>query len=162
MLWSLLPLVALIVVMVVLFQPREDNPPATIDPGPAYSFAGQQLSARAPQPSPLPDGWRATSADVATAAPGASTPPSLRVGYLTAEDKYIELFESDLSAADVVDQQINGAAPESAEQIAGRRWQRYTAPNGETALIASFGKVTVLVTGNAGDDEMRTLITALS
>lgn len=159
MLWSLLPLTALVVVFVIFFRPSA-HPVPSIDPAPDLGYAARTMHVRLLTPHGLPARWRATSSDVATSTPGART-TSVRVGYLTADKEYAELVESNRPVAGLVGAQLSGAKQTGRVTVNGRSWTRYRTGRGESALAVQLGPVSVLVTGSADLTELRTLAQSL-
>jgi anti-sigma factor RsiW len=52
---------------------------------------------------------------------------------------------------------LDGAEEQGTVDVGGERWTRSTTTDGETALSREDGAVTVLVTGSAPDEELRTV-----
>ncbi len=159
MLRSLVPLTLLIVVLVVVFQPKR-QPIPTVDPANDFRYAASQLGTSVPSPHGLGTGWRSTSSDVATSAPGRRA-VSVDVGYVTPGGNFARLVESGRPVAEVVRTQLRNPSPAGAVTIGGRRWARYRTDRGETALAGTLSGIGVVVTGNASSAEMRTLISSL-
>ncbi len=159
MLRSLVPLTLLIVVLVVVFQPKR-QPIPTVNPAPDFGYAASQLGAPVPSPHGLGKGWRSTSSDVATSAPGRRA-VSVDVGYLTPGGRFARLLESGRPVAEVLHAQVGDPSRAGAVTIAGRSWARYRTAKGETALAATLHGIGVVVTGNASSAELRTLAGSL-
>ena len=64
-------------------------------------------------------------------------------------------------AADPVASVLDGAEERGTVDIGGDRWTRSTTTDGETALSREADGVTVLVTGSATDEELRTVAEAV-
>ncbi|MGH3795485.1 MAG: DUF4245 domain-containing protein [Pseudonocardiaceae bacterium] len=113
---------------------------------------------RVPQ---LPPGWQATSADRDRVGKAPNSPVAVWVGWLTPRSAYLRLSQSSASGADLVTSEI-GARPTATGAVRVRQtnWAVYTAPNGERVWVADLGAVRLLITGSAGEPEMRTLATA--
>jgi hypothetical protein len=108
-------------------------------------------------PAGLPKSWRANAASLDHSDPQAGF--SMHIGFVTADNKYAGLEESTkLPQAELVDvlgdtgQKVTGTAT-----IGGEEWQRRTSDRGEQAFTRTSGKVLVIVTGNATQDELQTL-----
>jgi hypothetical protein len=119
----------------------------------------------------VPAGWRANSVDqdrvpVPNGAPGAAN-RSVRVGYLTPQDRYLRLVQTDaaedaLLATETGKQPPGGAAP---RDVAGLRWVVYTRDRAEPVWIGTLPGGTptrALITGSGTDDDFAALATALA
>ena len=157
---SLVPLTVLIVILVVVFQPGHRTSTPTVNPAPDFSYVASQLRTAVPRPHGLAKGWRSTSSDVASAAPGRAA-ASVDVGYLTPGGNFARLVESGRPAAAVVRAELGSPTRAGAVTIAGRTWARYRTDRGELVLAATLGRIGVMVTGNASLAEQRTLAGSL-
>ncbi len=160
-LWrALIPLVV-IVGLLVLYeragQPHSDGV-HVIDPSGAVAAARQQAGFDIEVPAGLPTTWRPTSTEYVPAS-GASA-PTFRIGYVTPAGKYAEFLESD-DAADAVAAQYGPLTTQGSTPVGSTTWTKFQTSDGKTLLRHTSGKVTVLVTGNAGLDELTQLAAAL-
>jgi hypothetical protein len=120
-------------------------------------------------PSVPPD-WRANSVGKdRVAAPGtdpAAASRVVRVGYLTAADRYVRLEQTDatedaLVAAQAGDQPLTGRGT---EEVAGLRWVVYGRGGDEPVWVAELPgptPVRALITGSGTVEEFRTLAGAV-
>jgi len=160
-LWrALIPLVV-VVGLLVLFeragQPHSDGV-HVIDPSGAVAAARQQAGFDIEVPNGLPATWRPTSTEYTPA--DAASAPSLRIGYVTPAGKYAEFLESD-DAADAVAAQYGPLSSDGSAMVGSVSWAKFTTSDGKTLLRHTTGKVTVLVTGNAGLAELSQLAGSL-
>ncbi|HTZ42247.1 MAG TPA: DUF4245 domain-containing protein [Jatrophihabitans sp.] len=156
-LWrALIPILLVIGALVAWERVNEPHSDGihVVDTTAAVAAARQQAGFGLVLPAGLPDGWRPTSTQFEPA--GAGSAASFRIGYVTPEQKYAEFYESD-DAPDAVAAQLGVLT--GAGTVAG--WAEYRTSDGRTALRRTFGAVTVLVSGNAGQDELTTLATAM-
>lgn len=115
-------------------------------------------------PSPLPDGWIATSAEVE---PGAN--PVWRVGMLTDEQRFVGLRQADLSAESLLAQAYPDDDPVAADALTVpgavvEGWDGWVMGEDDDADLAFTGEwegQTLLVHGSAGADDLTEVIEAL-
>ena len=158
MVWSLVPLLALIVIFVVIFQPGK-QPTNTVNPQPDFSYATHQMRAPVPAPHGLSGKWRPTSSDLSQ--PDRQGRVKLEVGYITPQNQFAELVESNRPVADLVRNTVPGSTRQGSVTVGGTDWARYKTSRGEIALAAPHGRVSVVVTGSAKLTELQTLAASL-
>ena len=114
-------------------------------------------------PSPLPDGWEATSASY-----GTGTQPAWHLGLLTAGRKYVGVEESRDSTRDLVDEHVDPDATRGKDvQIDGVTWQTWRDSGGDYGLVRSLDgpdgtPESVLVVGSAPEGQVRDVAASLS
>src|SRR5689334_6747656 len=119
----------------------------------------------------VPAGWRSNGVDQ-DRVPVPNGPPdaanrSVRVGYLTPQDRYLRLVQTDaaedaLLAAEAGKQPALGAG---AKDVSGLHWVVYTRDGGESIWIATVpgpAGTRALITGSGTDDDFTALATALA
>jgi hypothetical protein len=119
----------------------------------------------------VPAGWRSNGVDqdrvpVPNGAPDAAN-RSVRVGYLTPQDRYLRLVQTDaaedaLLATEAGKQPALGAG---AKDVSGLHWVVYTRDGGEPIWIAAVPGATptrALITGSGTDDDFTALAAALA
>ncbi|MCF6509204.1 DUF4245 domain-containing protein [Blastococcus sp. MG754426] len=155
MLRSLLPLVVicLLIVWWQAFRSNPDDPVIEVDPTSTLRLA----EARAVYPLLIPalgEDYRPTSVrtDAGTAPEG--SPVTVQLGYVTPAGDYAGYVVTDDADAEALDV-LAGAAEEGVVEIDGEEWTESTTQRGETALTRVADGVTVVVTGSAGDGELR-------
>ncbi|HEX3814617.1 MAG TPA: DUF4245 domain-containing protein [Mycobacteriales bacterium] len=159
MVWSLIPLLALIVIFVVVFQPSK-QPIPTVNPQPDVNYAATRMHVpKVPSPRGLPGGWRATSSSLDQ--PDRSGLLNLSIGYQTPKKQYAKLVESNRPVTDLVSGVVSGAHRTGEESVSGIEWTRYKTGRGELALAAQRGRLSALVTGSADLTELLTLADSL-
>ena len=115
------------------------------------------------EPTGLSDDWTATSVWFDTeAVSGAIGGGVLHVGYLTPNSSYAEVRQTDGDAEAAVRDWVDDASAVGEVTINGEAWTRVeSADTGKQGLVLTRHGVTVVVTGKAGSDELRTLAASL-
>lgn len=158
MVWSLIPLIALIVIFIVIFQPGQ-QPVQTVNPKPDLDYATHQMGAPVPAPQGLSGKWRPTSSDMGT--PNAAHQSNVEVGYLTPKNEYAKFVESNRPVAALVRNVVAGSSQRGTVAVDGRTWTRYRTSRGEIAIAVQRGRISAVVTGSAGLGELTTLAGSL-
>lgn len=131
---------------------------ATVDPAPAIEQARSANVFPVSQPQGLGSGWLTVSARYQTVEGGAN----LRLGYLTPEGRGIQLLQSSVPAERLLPAELTSQSqPQGPTELAGRTWQLYTARGNQQALVLLEPTRTVIVVGDARDNELRELAGAL-
>ena len=156
LLWSLLPVLALLV-LVVWWQRGESRPVPSVDPAPDVAYAQRAAPVRLPAPGPLPPGWRATSSRVDAPAGEGRSPVTLEIGYLTAGERFARLVVSDATVATVLRERVPGATRDGTAAVGAASWERWRTARGEPVLVTRLGPATVAVTGDAPADDLARL-----
>ncbi|MGR6317240.1 DUF4245 family protein [Micromonospora soli] len=155
---SLLVLLVPIVLLLAFYRGfLGGDEPARVDPGPAVEQAQAAGAFPVSRPAGLASGWRTVSARY-QAEPGGAT---LRIGYLTPEGRGAQLVESNVPADKLLPAELKGGQPQGPAELPGGSWQRYSARNNERALVLMQPNRTVIVVGDARENELRQLATAL-
>jgi hypothetical protein len=131
--------------------------PATVDPAPAVEQARAAGVFPVSQPEGLGKAWRTVSARYQTETGGAT----LRIGYLTPEGRAAQLVESNVPADQLLPVELKGGQPQGRTDLGNGTWQRYTARDNEQALVLLEPNRTVIVVGDARENELRRLAGAL-
>ncbi|MEU7839832.1 DUF4245 domain-containing protein [Micromonospora sp. NPDC049114] len=130
----------------------------TVDAAPAIEQARSANTFPVSEPQGLGSGWRTVSARYQTVEGGAN----LRIGYLTPEGRGVQLLQSNVPAEKLLPAELTDQSqPQGPTELAGRTWQRYTARGNQQALVLLEPARTVLVVGDARDNELRELAGAL-
>ncbi|MGC4786586.1 DUF4245 domain-containing protein [Micromonospora sp. DT178] len=132
--------------------------PTTVDPAPALESARAANAFPVSEPAELGDGWRTVSAKFQTVEGGSS----LRLGYLTPEGRAAQMVQSSVPPERLLPTELTAEGqPQGQTDLGGRTWQRYTARGNEQALVLLEPNRTVIVVGDARDNELRHLATAI-
>jgi hypothetical protein len=87
---------------------------------------------------------------------------TLRIGYVTPDDGGLQLIQSSVPAERLLPAELSESGrPEGSAEVDGETWQRYSARKGETALVLLQPDRTVIVVGQADEDELRELAAAV-
>ncbi|ROT32149.1 DUF4245 domain-containing protein [Micromonospora sp. HM5-17] len=133
--------------------------PTEIDPAPTVQLARAANVFPVSEATGLGDGWRTVSADFRRGDTGAT----LRIGYLSPDDDGLQLVQSNVPAEELIPAELTRAGqPQGTVEIAGRGWQRYTARAGELALVLLEPGRTVIVVGQAPEEDLRHLAASLT
>ncbi|WP_433537038.1 DUF4245 domain-containing protein [Micromonospora sp. CA-249363] len=131
---------------------------STVDPAPAIEQARSANTFPVSEPQGLGSGWRTVSARYQSVEGGAT----LRIGYLTPEGRGVQLVQSSVPAERLLPAELTDQGqPQGPTELSGRAWQRYTARGNQQALALLEPTRTVLVIGDARDNELRELAGAL-
>ncbi|WP_432903313.1 DUF4245 domain-containing protein [Micromonospora matsumotoense] len=132
--------------------------PTTVDAAPAYEQARAANVFPVAEPTGLGSGWRTVSASFRTVDDGAN----LRVGYLTPEGRGAQLVQSNVPPERLLPAELTAEGqPQGPADLGGANWQRYTGRGNEQALVLLAPNRTVIVVGDARDNELRELAGAL-
>lgn len=134
----------------------------SVDVSAKLSAAASSVAFSVRQPV-VPGGWRANSSSTAPVGSGSGADVVVRVGWLTAGGRYVQLSQSGGDAGDVVATET-GMAPGQTDSVSvdGVSWAVYPSRRDEVAWVASLGGAVVLITGNATEDEFHELATAVA
>jgi hypothetical protein len=147
MIGAMLVLLALIAAFVVLREANRTepaNPVRPVDYQETLDYARDQSDLPLLAPEPLPEGWRATSAEFVP-----SPAERWHLGVLTDEDEYVGLEQSRSSVDKMVETYVDPEAVRGRSvQIDGRPWRIWTDAEGDTALTSVRDDVTTLVVGS--------------
>jgi hypothetical protein len=159
MLRSLLPLVLICLVIVgwQAFRSSPDVGVRTIDPSSTGQLAAARAGYQVLVPTGLDEKYRPTSARTDAGEAREGDPVTLEIGYLTPSEEFAGFVISDDRGADPVAAVLDGAQDRGTVDVGGERWTRSATADGETALTHEVDGVTVLVTGSAPDEELRTV-----
>ena len=132
-----------------------------IDPAVALrsASAGVDFPLRLPA---LPPEWISQSSDVVPlGAPGdAATGRAVRVGWVTAQDRFARLVQSDGDDAALVGVENGEPVAQGTVTAGGRQWVVYPGIREEQIWITDVDGVRLLVTGDAAPPELRQLAEA--
>ncbi|MEH0841857.1 DUF4245 domain-containing protein [Micromonospora sp. CPCC 205711] len=132
--------------------------PTTVDAAPAYEQARSASAFPISEPTGLGSGWRTVSASYRTVEGGAN----LRIGYLTPEGRAAQLVQSNVPPEKLIPAELTAQGqPQGPAELPGGNWQRYTGRGNEQALVLLEPNRTVIVVGDARENELRQLAGAL-
>ncbi len=127
----------------------------------AFVVQAQEAGLEPAYPTAMPDGWQATSAEVA---PG--DPPGFGLTFLTANEKFVGVRQEDDSTDDLLEEYVDAQTNEGAVfEVTGSvasSWETYSDEGGDLAYAAEVGETTVLVYGSADRADIEALIGSLT
>ncbi|WP_433266842.1 DUF4245 domain-containing protein [Micromonospora vinacea] len=130
----------------------------TVDPAPAIEQARSANVFPVSQPQGLGAEWKTVSARYQTVEGGAN----LRLGYLTPEGRGVQLLQSSVPADRLLPAELTSQGqPQGPTELAGRTWQLYTARGNQQALVLLEPTRTMIIVGDARDNELRELAGSL-
>ncbi|WP_165401167.1 DUF4245 domain-containing protein [Herbihabitans rhizosphaerae] len=109
----------------------------------------------------FPPSWRSNAVNVGSAA---ADQVAVRAGLITDRGTYLRLTQSPATVPELLkaetDREENRPAPKGEVTVSGTRWTVYPARRDEVAWVVPVDGVTVLITGNAAEEDFRTVATA--
>lgn len=143
----------------------------TVDPDSAPSVdAARELATAATtvdfpirHPS-LPPEWRANSSSTSPVGSGANASVVVRVGWLTPQGRFVQLSQSGAEPLDLlaVETGRQDAVRHGVVDVGGQPWTSYPSREPESAWVTQLDGVTVVITGNGGEEEFRVLAAAVA
>jgi Protein of unknown function (DUF4245) len=111
-------------------------------------------------PTSLPSSWRANAARLTTGSAGVT---QLHIGWALPGSRYAGLDEATGSPATLLSAVLGTPrlTVRGTTSIAGAVWQQRVSARGERAYTRQDGRVTVVVTGDASDEQLRLLAASL-
>ncbi len=127
-----------------LVNDAEPHLPEPVDYAAALDAARAEYDYPVLAPEPLPDGWRATSVEFDQGQGG----DRWRLGFLTAEEQYVGLHQSDGEIESFQDERLGEFTPDGESNVAGQTWQRWVeqddAPDHALSRVDE-GAVTIVI-----------------
>ena len=143
-----------------LIMPGSAERPAAADYSSVVQDFPREAGAPVLAPSSLPASWRANAARLTAPSAGVT---QLHIGWAVPGSRYAGLDEATGPSAGLITSVLGapGLTVHGTATIGGAVWQQRTSSLGERAYTRQIGKVTVVVTGNATDDQLRLLAGSL-
>jgi hypothetical protein len=162
-----LGLMALIMAVVLLVTParglifpdRNDRMPPVDYAGVVAGF-GELAHHPAAAPVGVPSSWRANAANLTGRSPANVR---MHIGWVVAGERFAGLDETTGDPSPFIASVLGrrGATVSGTTTIAGATWDVRTSDRGERAYTSTVDGVTIVVTGNAHDDELARLCSAV-
>ncbi|WP_345655275.1 DUF4245 domain-containing protein [Streptomyces tremellae] len=159
MILSLLVIGAAVAVIYTLFIPHDDKGGSAVK---RVDYRVELLTARRAAPYPvaaptgLPKTWKPTSVTY-----DGSDGHAWHLGFLDPHGEYVAVEQSTSPAKGyVADVSQNARNTGRTQEIAGRRWQRWTGGHYD-ALVSTEGGATTVVTGTASQQDLTAMAAAL-
>lgn len=160
MLRSMLPLVVMVLALAYFCSPHDVDPITEIDPADSISYAASLAEIPLPVPH-LENTWRPTSVEVAGPEDGQPGPVTLTIGYLTPAEEFARYVVSTDPGSELLEDLLRDAETVGRLTIEGQAWTLMTTGRGEQLYLRTDGDLRLVVTGSAGQDELRTLTESL-
>ena len=141
---------------VVVWRPAPD-PVRPIDLAPMLALAREEAAYPVLAADGLSPQWRATSARFEPTADGSIW----FLGYVTPEDQFVAVTQTDGDPVRFVEEQTLGGAPDGKRSIDGRRWEQFATADQRSLVRTSDGATTV-VTGTVSYEELADFVGRLS
>ncbi len=156
---SLLVLMVPIVLLLAFYRGfLGGDQPNTVDPASAFEQARSAGAFPVSEPTGLGEGWRTVRASYRPAEGGAI----LRVGYVTPEGRGLQMVQSNVPPERLLPTELTDEGqPQGQTDLGASTWQRYTARGNEQALVLLQPGRTVIVIGDARDNELREMARAV-
>lgn len=133
----------------VAWRPAPD-PVRTVDPTLQLEAARAQADYPVLAPVGLSADWKPTSARFEATATGSSW----FLGYVTPDEQYIALTQTDGDAEAFVAEQTLQGQPDAERTIDGQVWKQYVSGE-QRSLVTTEAGATVVVTGTVGYDQLQ-------
>ena len=161
-----LGLMAVIVAALLFIGARYLIMPGSADRFPAADYSSvvhdfpAAAGAKVLAPVGLPSSWRANAARLTHPLP---TETQLHIGWATPGSRFAGLDEANGDPSALLSAVLGapGLTARGTTTIGGAAWQQRVSDQGEQAFTRQVGRVTVVVTGNATDAQLRTLAASL-
>lgn len=157
-----------VVIITYLFTRSPDEPAVqVVDFAPALGQARDQAPYAVLAPAAVPAGWRATKAvwlqEGDSGLNGQVAPRNQwELGFLTAENMYIELDQGDLRSQEMVADRTRGGVPDGQSTIGDQVWERRISPDERTrSLVLVSPSVTSIVFADLPYGELEIFASAL-
>lgn len=160
-LWrALIPLLAIAGLLVLFGWPRGQHRDGVhvVDIRGPIANARSQAGFGVLAPVGLAARWRPTSTSFLPAGPASGA--SFRIGYVTPAGQYAEFIEGN-DSPDAVAAQYGPLSVDGTVTVQDQPWDRYRTSDGHLLLRHTVNKVTVLVSGTAGQAELSELAGSL-
>jgi hypothetical protein len=136
----------------------DGNDPIAVDPAVAIDDARHANAFPVLVPTGLPDDWTTVTARWQQIDGG----KALRLGLVSPDGKGVQVMQTDAQPTKIIPAELTAdARPQGTTEIAGGSWQTYSTRPGERALVKVDPDRTVIVVGEAGDADLRTLASSL-
>lgn len=151
-------LVPVLVVVLIYRVVQGGDQPVKVDTAAAIDQARVAAAFPVSDMAGLDDGWVPISAAFQQGDGGRT----LRIGYVSPDDDGAQVIQSSVPPERLIPAELtDGGRPQGATDVDGESWQRYSARDGETALVLLQPERTVIVVGHADEGELRELAAAV-
>jgi hypothetical protein len=153
-------LIPLLLITILFTRTPDEMPITVVDVSPVLTVARREAPYPVLAPANLPPEWRATKASwVPIGRAGLNGERSVRnawqLGYLNPADVYLALEQGDRRPEDLITFRTREGTPDGTSTVGSSIWERRLSADGRTrSLVLAGPKVTSIVSGDVGYDEL--------
>ena len=130
--------------------------PVDVDAVAAQASAGLDYTALSPD---VPQDWTATFARLRSG--GADQVPAWEAGYVTAQEQFVGITQTDQSNPTWLSQAVKGAPNAGQVAVAGTSWDLHEPVEGDRHLVGELDGTTVVITGSGELSDLEQMATAV-
>lgn len=130
--------------------------PVDVDAVAAQASAGLDYTALSPD---VPQDWTATFARLRSG--GADRVPAWEAGYVTAQEQFVGITQTDQSNPTWLSQAVKGAPNAGQVAVAGTSWDLHEPVEGDRHLVGELDGTTVVITGSGELSDLEQMATAV-
>lgn len=130
--------------------------PVDVDAVATQATAGLDYTALSPE---VPEGWRATYARLRSG--GADQVPAWEAGYVTGQEEFVGLTQTDQSNPTWLSQTVKGAPNAGQVSVDGIAWALHEPAEGDRHLVGELEGTTVVISGSGELSDLEAMATAL-
>lgn len=141
---------------VVVWRPAPEAV-KVVDPTLQLEAARAQAGYDVLAPEGLSPDWKSTSARFEANPDGSTT---WFLGYVTPDQRYLALAQSDGPEAQFIEAQTLNGIPDGQQDIAGQQWRQYVSGD-QRSLVRTQNGTTTIVTGTVSYQDLATFVSRL-
>ncbi|MEU3846989.1 DUF4245 domain-containing protein [Micrococcus terreus] len=130
--------------------------PVDVDAVATQATAGLDYTALSPE---VPEDWRATYARLRSG--GADQVPAWEAGYVTGQEEFVGLTQTDQSNPTWLSQTVKGAPNAGQVSVGGTAWALHEPVEGDRHLVGELEGTTVVISGSGELSDLEQMATAL-
>ncbi|MFB2573438.1 DUF4245 domain-containing protein [Micrococcus sp. IITD107] len=130
--------------------------PVDVDAVATQATAGLDYTALSPE---VPEDWRATYARLRSG--GADQVPAWEAGYVTGQEEFVGLTQTDQSNPTWLSQTVKGAPNAGQVSVGGTAWALHEPVEGDRHLVGELEGTTVVISGSGELSDLEAMATAL-
>lgn len=130
--------------------------PVDVDAVATQATAGLDYTALSPE---VPEDWRATYARLRSG--GADQVPAWEAGYVTGQEEFVGLTQTDQSNPTWLSQTVKGAPNAGQVSVDGIAWALHEPAEGDRHLVGELEGTTVVISGSGELSDLEAMATAL-
>jgi hypothetical protein len=140
----------------VVWRPAPE-PVRTVDPAETLRLAESDADYEVLAPEGLSGQWRATAARYEPTSDGSVW----FLGYVTPDDQYVAVAQTDGDPEGFIEEQTLSGAPDGLREIDDEQWQQYAADD-QRSLVRATDESTTVVTGTVDYGRLQDFVLRLS